>query len=63
MTAAPPTTDPDGASGDGYDRDTFAMIAQKARNAMAADAIEAIADMGYYMSEEIVGCEEAGSNP
>jgi hypothetical protein len=44
----------------GYDRDALSMMAHKARDAMAADTIEAIADKGYYKGEEIVACEQAG---
>ncbi|MCB1515593.1 MAG: transposase, partial [Hyphomicrobiaceae bacterium] len=44
----------------GYDRDALSMMAHKARDAMASDTIEAIADKGYYKGEEIVACELAG---
>lgn len=44
----------------GYDRDALSMMAHKARDAMAGDTIEAIADKGYYKGEEIVACEQAG---
>lgn len=44
----------------GYDRDALSMMAQKARDVMAADKIEAIADKGYYKGEEIVACEQSG---
>jgi hypothetical protein len=44
----------------GYDRDALSMMALKARDAMGAENIEAIADKGYYKGEEIVACEEAG---
>lgn len=44
----------------GYDRDALSMMAHKARDAMACDTIEAIADKGYYKGEEIVACEQAG---
>ncbi|MEM6891841.1 MAG: IS1182 family transposase [Pseudomonadota bacterium] len=44
----------------GYDRDALSMMAVAARDAMAADRIDAIADKGYYKSEEILACEEAG---
>ena len=44
----------------GYDRDALAMMANKARDAMASDTIEAIADKGYYKGEEIVACEQDG---
>lgn len=36
------------------------MMALAARDAMALDQIEAIADKVYYKSEEILTCEEAG---
>jgi len=44
----------------GYDRDALSMMAVAARDAMATDQIEVIADKGYYKSEEILACEEAG---
>ena len=44
----------------GYDRDALSMMALKARDEMASDTIEAIADKGYYKGEEIVACELAG---
>lgn len=44
----------------GYDRDALTMMARKARDAMACDTIEAIADKGYYKGEEIVACEQDG---
>ncbi|MBD3666312.1 transposase, partial [Sulfitobacter sp. TSTF-M16] len=43
----------------GYDRDALSMMAIAARDAMALDQIAAIADKGYYKSEEILACEEA----
>ena len=36
------------------------MMAVAARNAMETDEIEAIADKGYYKSEEILACEVEG---
>lgn len=45
----------------GYDRDALSMMAVAARDAMAPDQIEAIADKGYYKSEEILACEQAGT--
>jgi hypothetical protein len=44
----------------GYDRDALTMMARAAQEAMACDAIEAIADKGYYKGEEIVACEQEG---
>ena len=47
----------------GHDRDALSMMAVAARDAMEADKIEAIADKGYYKSEEIVACEVQGITP
>ncbi len=44
----------------GYDRDALSTMAIAARDAMGADKIEAIADKGYFKSEEIFACETAG---
>jgi transposase len=44
----------------GYDRDALSMMATAAKDAMGADEIEAIADKGYFKSEEILACETAG---
>lgn len=44
----------------GYDRDALSMMAHAAREVMATEKIEAIADKGYYKGEEIVVCEEDG---
>jgi len=44
----------------GYDRDALSTMAVAARDAMEADEIEAVADKGYYKSEEILACETAG---
>ncbi len=44
----------------GHDRDALSMMAVAARDAMETDEIEAIADKGYYKSEEILACEVAG---
>lgn len=44
----------------GYDRDALPAMAVAAREAMAAEKIEAIADKGYSKSEEIIACEGNG---
>lgn len=44
----------------GYDREALSMMAQAAKEVMASDKIEAVADKGYYKGEEIVTCEQAG---
>jgi hypothetical protein len=44
----------------GYDRDALSMMARAAKDVMATETIEAIADKGYYSGEEIVAAEKAG---
>ena len=44
----------------GYDREALSMMALAAKDVMASDKIEAIADKGYYSGEEIVAAENAG---
>ncbi len=44
----------------GYDRDALSMMARAAKDVMASEAIEAVADKGYYSGEEIVAAERAG---
>jgi hypothetical protein len=35
-------------------------MTERARAAIGSEAIEAVADRGYYSGEEIVACEQAG---
>ena len=35
-------------------------MSEQARGAIKSDAIEAVADRGYYSGEEILACEQAG---
>jgi hypothetical protein len=44
----------------GHDHDALSAMAVAAREVMTADKIEAVADKGYYKSEEILACEKAG---
>ena len=44
----------------GYDRTQLANMAFQSRDAMGCDALEVIADRGYYKGPEILTCEEAG---
>lgn len=44
----------------GFDRDALSMMAAAANDVMTTDQLTAIADKGYYKSEEIVASEEAG---
>jgi transposase len=47
----------------GPDRGLLFGMAQQAQAAMAADALEALADRGYYKGEDILECERAGITP
>lgn len=44
----------------GIDRDQLTAIATQARTAMGTQDLTAIADRGYFKSEEILACHEAG---
>ena len=44
----------------GSDRHQLANMADQARAEMAVEALNVVADRGYYDGEEIVACEEAG---
>ncbi len=44
----------------GIDREQLSSMAEKAREALEAEAIEVLADKGYFKGEEIAACEEAG---
>ena len=44
----------------GTDRHQLSNMAEQARTEMGVETLEAVADRGYYASEEIRACEEAG---
>src|SRR3982074_2066777 len=44
----------------GSDRSELSRMSEQARAAIGSEAIEAVADRGYYSGEEIVACEQAG---
>jgi transposase len=44
----------------GSDRGQLCNMSERARAAVGSEAIEAVADRGYYSGEEILACEEAG---
>jgi len=44
----------------GSDRNQLASMAERAREAMGAEELTAVADRGYYKGEEILACEQAG---
>jgi hypothetical protein len=41
----------------GSDRSQLSYMTQRARAAIGSEAIEAVADRGYYSGEEILACE------
>ena len=45
---------------DGSDRAQLANIACQAKEVLGVDELEAVADRGYYSSEEILACDKAG---
>ncbi|MCQ8130988.1 IS1182 family transposase [Methylomonas rivi] len=45
---------------EGVDRSQLSGMAKKARSAMGVDDLTVIADRGYFKSEEILACHEAG---
>src|SRR5207247_4605102 len=44
----------------GTDKSQLANMANQAKAALEAESLEAFADRGYFKSEEILACEEAG---
>jgi transposase len=46
----------------GVDRDQLSSMAEQARAAMGTEKLTAIADRGYFKSEEILACDKAGIN-
>src|ERR1700738_3984113 len=44
----------------GSDRSQLSRMSEQARAAIGSEAIEAVADRGYYSGEEILACEQAG---
>lgn len=44
----------------GSDRSQLAKMAKAAKAVLRTDKLEAVADRGYYHSEEILACEQAG---
>jgi transposase len=44
----------------GTDRDQLSRMAQQARQAIATETLTAVADRGYFKSEEILACHTAG---
>jgi transposase len=45
---------------EGHDRAQLANMGSKAKEALGAEKLDAIADRGYFDSQEILACEEAG---
>ena len=47
----------------GSDRRQLASMSEKAKAAMGADALDVLADRGYFSGEEILACEAIGVTP
>jgi len=47
----------------GTDRDQLSTMARQAQAAMGVEKMTAVADRGYFKSEEILACQEAGISP
>ena len=47
----------------GHDRNQLANMAEQAKTAIGADELRVVADRGYFDSEEILKCQEAGIVP
>jgi transposase len=47
----------------GHDRDQLSAMAGQARAAMGAEALDVLADRGYFKGEEILACEPIGVTP
>jgi transposase len=45
----------------GTDRSQLAHVANEAKAALDVEKLDAVADRGYFNSEEILTCEEAAS--
>lgn len=48
---------------DGHDRAQLSRMAMKAKDALGAEHMTALADRGYFSAPEILACEEAGVIP
>lgn len=44
----------------GHDRDQLSSMAKQARDAMKMESLAVVADRGYFKSEEILACHDAG---
>ena len=44
----------------GTDRSQLSSMAKQAKATLQAESLEAVADRGYFNSEEILACENAG---
>jgi hypothetical protein len=45
----------------GSDRSQLSRMTEQARTVIGSEAIEAVADRGYYSGDEILACEQAGA--
>jgi transposase len=47
----------------GHDRDQLSTMAAEAKAAMGVDALDVLADRGYFSGEEVLACEPLGVTP
>lgn len=47
----------------GHDRSQLANMASQAKDALAADQLNVVADRGYFSSQEILKCQQADITP
>ena len=47
----------------GHDRDQLSTMAGQAKAAMGVDALDVLADRGYFSGEEVLACEPLGVTP
>ena len=47
----------------GHDREELARMAIQAKDAMGVEALDVLADRGYFKGEEVLACEPLGVSP
>ena len=52
-----------GVTNEGSDRSQLSAIARQAKEVLAVDTLDVVADRGYYKGEELLACEEADITP
>ena len=47
----------------GHDRTQLSNMSRQTKEAIGTDALDVVADRGYFKGEEILACDAAGSRP